>query len=163
MSAWHGDAELKARIVERMKQHREADDFIQGLYQKLDPASALGYRGCAIGCLLDKQPVPTEEPYCDCERCQHATNEPDAGWHGEVEKQLGIPERLAELIDACFEDSLKPAHVQFAVDAIEAITVGADLSAVAAAYEEQTEDSNDEDPALLIQLLLEAPLAVTDA
>jgi len=155
MSAWHGDADLKARIVERMKQHREADDFIQGLYQKIDPASALGYRGCAIGCLLEKQ------EWRDL-GFGETDSEPLRGWHEEVEHQFGILADVAEIIDDCFEASDPPDHAKFAVNAIEAIPVGADLSRVADAYVEGR--GQDENPRLLLNILRAAPiLAATDA
>jgi hypothetical protein len=56
---------------------------------------------------------------------------PQGGWHGEVERQYGIPERVGHIIDSTFEHLKAPAHAAFAVEVIDAIPVGADLSLVA--------------------------------
>jgi hypothetical protein len=117
VTAWHGDPELKERIVARMRQHRKDDAFIQGAYQELDISLPLGYRGCAIGCLLDKDPDVIDS------------------WHGLVASQFGIPYGVAEIIDSTFEsfcagDDSHARASDFAVAAIEAIPVGADLTDV---------------------------------
>jgi hypothetical protein len=116
--AWHGDQALRDRIVQRMYQHREADAFVQGMYQEVNRSLPLGYQGCAIGCLLDPGADPVGDP---CER-----------WWVQVEEQFGIHRDVAEAIDDIFEsyDSRDGAG-DFAVDAIEAIPVGADLTEVA--------------------------------
>lgn len=115
--AWHGDQALRDRIVQRMREHREQDNFIRGTYQRLAPDRALGYQGCALGCLLDPQPGRT----------------PDDGWRVEVERQFGIHRGVAESVDNVFEDHFDRADASdFAVAVAEAIPVGADLTGVAA-------------------------------
>ena len=137
--AWHGDQELRDRIVARMRQHRTADALTRMMFQRLDPGLELGYRGCAIGCLLDPQPpAPIDKPCtCGCgwepdpDRI-HEVLEPFHGWHGEVEAQFGIPRAVALGIDWAFEDfGDDEVAADFAVDVVEAIPVGADLSDVA--------------------------------
>lgn len=144
LGAWHGSQELKGRIVARMREHREADDFIQGLYQKIDPASALGYRGCAIGCALDRQPRP------------------ERGWHGEIERQFGIPRDVASLIDARYEDLDPPEHAAFAVEALAVIPVGADLSRVWDAFCGARDEDPERDSQLLLRLLAGQPAPVAE-
>lgn len=126
--AWHGDPELKAKIVERMRQHRADDALVQGFYQKHDPAKALGYKGCAIGCLLDKQPHE-KGSFWESAR-------PAGGWHLQVEEQFGILYDVAALIDDTFESLDPPHHAAFAVEVLEAIPVGADLRGFAERYED---------------------------
>jgi hypothetical protein len=46
MRAYHGDSEIKAKYLARVRSHRAADELIHG--KGWD-----GHRGCAIGCTLD--------------------------------------------------------------------------------------------------------------
>lgn len=167
MTAWHGSQELKDRIVARMHQHRLADAIVQGSYQIRDRELPLGYRGCAVGCLLDKQPGL----------------EPAAGWHGEVEKQFGIPAAVAEAIDSTFEnfgigDDSHSRASDFAVAVVEAIPVGADLGNLIERFDEWSENyartefedaeeewraEEDAQAAKLIELLRNAPVVGSDA
>ena len=172
MTAWHGDPELKARIVARMHQHRKDDAFVQGAYQYLDGALPLGYRGCAIGCLLDPQrgDKPRAEGY--------STN----AWHDEARRQFGIPTDVSDLIDTTFEDfaTYDDNHARasdFAVAVIEAIPVGADLTGVSELFDAwykrwprpNTDDWDADDRAVedavsakVIELVSAAPVAVSD-
>lgn len=113
--AWHGDPVLKAEVLQRMRAHRAADTIIQGLYQEIDPGLALGYRGCLIGCTLPADPIPDD----------HGPN-----WHRRVEREYGIPIGVAMVLDDLFELLPVAGCADFAVDSIEAIPVGADLSNV---------------------------------
>lgn len=115
--AWHSDPDLKARIVARMHQHRAADAIVRGFYQVADVGLPLGYRGCALGCLLDWRPSGAA---------------PDDGWRVEVQRQFGIHWEIADSIDNVFEDHDDNADASdFAVAVAEAIPVGADLTEVA--------------------------------
>jgi hypothetical protein len=117
--AWHNRPELKAEVVARMHAHRAADSIVQGIYQQIDPDVATGYSGCAIGCTLPPLPY-TPEGY-----------DPDNGWWQQVEEAYGIPWAVARLIDNTFEDQHEfEDAARFAVEVIEAIPVGADLSAI---------------------------------
>jgi hypothetical protein len=46
MKAYHGDSEIKAKYLARVRAHRAADELIRG--EGWD-----GHRGCAIGCTLE--------------------------------------------------------------------------------------------------------------
>ncbi|MCW2900136.1 MAG: hypothetical protein JWO67_2401 [Streptosporangiaceae bacterium] len=121
--AWHGDPALKAEVMERMRAHRADDAIVQGTYQRIDPEAASGYRGCAIGCTLPQQPA-VREGRCDC-GCE---SRPEVGWHGEVERLYGIDMWIGHAIDDVFE-GLDPTECgDFAVNVIDVIPVGADLS-----------------------------------
>lgn len=140
LRAWHGDPALKDKIVLRMKEHRAADEFMQGVYQgyfnptpdrlgssksRLTPTQVIGpdtvFRGCAIGCMVDAEPI------------DRTMSMP---WHELVQYQFGIPTKIAHWIDRVFEGqpSFEEAG-EFAVAAVEAIPVGADLSAVPIRYD----------------------------
>lgn len=119
---WHGDPALRERIVARMRQHRTADAIVQGLYQEFAPELALGYRGCAVGCLLDWQRPESGD--------ETEPAEPECGWHGELEQQFGIPSALAGLIDSLFEALPTDEAPDFALAVVEAVPVGRDLSLV---------------------------------
>lgn len=129
--AWFGDPALKERVVLKMKEHRARDEFAQGTYQDFYDKSGAFYvypddetqvphdstfKGCAIGCTL---------PPISLSKLQ----DEDFNWHKEVERQYGIKSDVGWLIDEFFEgmSSFEEA-AQFAVDVIEAIPVGADLS-----------------------------------
>lgn len=145
LGAWHGDPELKAAVVERMKQHREADSFAQGFYQLTDPEKALGYKGCALGCM-----VPLRDDDVD-----------GLDFDEKVEEQFGIPARLADAIDESFESLDFDDCAEFAVSVVAAIPVGADLHAAAETWWEEwaAEDvSNIEYAARLLALVSAAPL-----
>lgn len=129
--AWFGDPALKERVVLKMKEHRANDEFVRGTYQDFWDESGTffvypneegllprggKFMGCAIGCTLP--PIP-----------QSKLQEEGFSWHKEVERQYGIKSDVAWFIDEFFEglNDFEEA-AQFAVDVIEAIPVGADLS-----------------------------------
>lgn len=116
--AWHGDPELKAQVVARMREHREKDEIIQGVYQEHGDGDS--YRGCLIGCTLPRVAGMTY-------------NERQGfDWHEKVEQEYGIPRGVASILDSLFEDQEDfESAAAFAVESIEAIPVGADLSELA--------------------------------
>lgn len=130
--AWHGDPALKNEVAARMRQHREHDEIVQGLYQLINPNFASGYRGCLIGCTLPAQPVRAEDEIESFGVEGIEPVSPTFGWHGQVERLYGIPRPVGHLLDRIFEGlpcgDGKPAW--FAVESIEAIPAGADLSMV---------------------------------
>lgn len=132
--AWHNDPALKDAKVLKMKEHRAADAFVQSEYQRVDKDMPLGYVGCAIGCLLDLQPIG---PLLGQPAVPGSSVFDDGNaWHIETEKQFGIPADLASYIDSTFENFIEHADASdFAVDVVEAIPVGADLSDVSLALE----------------------------
>jgi hypothetical protein len=121
--AWHGDAALKDAVMLRMRQHREADEIVQGTYQRLDPETASGYRGCAIGCTLPQQPIAYNS-----DGVAYLRDPEDGNWQAEVESLYGIPTYIGLRIDWAFEDLPTEDCAEFAVAVIDAIPVGADLS-----------------------------------
>lgn len=112
-TAWFGSYILKQGVSLRMRQHRAEDSIVQSVYQVDAPELASKYRGCLIGCTLPKQ-----------------SNQDVVRWHKEVAKLYGIPEPIGHLLDSIFESLPTANCAQFAVDSIEAIPVGADLTAV---------------------------------
>jgi len=103
--AWNGDHDLKQRTVAQMRQHREADRLIQGMYIQGDP-NGDAWRGCNIGCLAQG------DSYAD------------------VAALLNCPLQIPYLMDVIFEHLPIDAARAWAVDNIEAIPVGADLTHV---------------------------------
>jgi hypothetical protein len=131
--AWFGDPDLKARMVQRMKEHRELDSFMQGRYQSyfltegdferrndlplimLANTSGLVFKGCAVGCLLSDVVTPEEAV---------RLNNSDS-WHQRMEEEFGIPWYIASAMDRFFESrgSFEEAG-DAAVAMVEAIPVG---------------------------------------
>lgn len=143
--AWHGDPNLKAAAVQRMKEHREADSFAQGYYQLHDPKKALGYKGCALGCMVAEQAEPEDVTFTVL-----------------VEETYGIPESVAAAIDDAFESLRFKDCAKFAVAVVEAIPVGADLTEVGREYWDAAgtavfEASPSAPADALIRLVSEAP------
>jgi hypothetical protein len=103
LRAFHGDAGIKKAYIGRLKLHRQAEHLVQGGYGYWDEEEQ---KGCAVGCLL----------HGDDHEC--------------YPELLGIPIALAYLHDRIFE-GLPAVHAQnFAIDFLEVIPVGADLTKV---------------------------------
>jgi hypothetical protein len=153
--AWHGDPELKAAALARMQAHREADDFIQGLYLVAD-IDGHPYKGCFHGCL-------TAEALAAERNVPIWTFEfEDTKWWAEGERLWGIPCEVGGLLDKAFETVDEDRAGDFAVASIEAIAVGADLAGIdyRKLYEE-FEDA-DYDPAIILAALAAAPVPAMD-
>jgi len=103
--AWNGDHDLKHSTVAQMRQHREADRLIQGMYIQGDP-NGDAWRGSNIGCLAQGK------------------------GHADVAELLNCPLQIPYLMDTIFECLPIDAARAWAVDNIEAIPVGADLTHV---------------------------------
>jgi len=102
--AWNGDHDLKQRTVAQMRQHREAGRLIQNVYFAITANGA--WRGCNIGCLAQSDN------------------------HADVAELLNCPLQIPYLMDVIFECLPIDAARAWAVDNIEAIPVGADLTHV---------------------------------
>jgi hypothetical protein len=151
--AWWGDPDLKETVIARLKEHRAYDEFVQGFYQVVrdsdcdcsaseltkyacDHITAVKdlrygltredtYLGCAVGCTL---PPVTPEQQNDPANWD---KEQMFSWHVLLQNTYGIDAKVAYLIDSTFEaQSTLEAAGDFAVAAIQAIPVGADLSGV---------------------------------
>lgn len=113
--AWLSDPDLKEKVLLKMKQHRVEDSIIQGEYQSYDPDLASKYRGCLLGCTLPMQVSSRRRAV-------------DSRWHEGVRRLYGIPVKLAYTMEAIFESLPQEDCADFAVDSIQAIPVGADLT-----------------------------------
>jgi hypothetical protein len=147
--AWYSNPDLKAEVMERLRAHRAEDSIVQGLYQQTDPEAATGYRGCCIGCTLPKLSV--EERY-HLDRESEDTGR--GGWWVRIERQYGIDYWVANLIDRVFESQQDQAAGAFAVAVVNAIPVGADLTAVFDAWRDAQMD--DAEPAAAARWLIDA-------
>lgn len=123
---WHNNPALKAEALAAMIAHREADELAQGMYVYFGNTGK--FHGCFHGCLTaDKLAVERGVPLIEV----RGTIEGDACWHAESARIWGIPRALGRVFDYLFEMLEPDEAAQFAVDAVEAIPVGADLSAFA--------------------------------
>ena len=98
--AFHGDPAIKAKYLARVEAHRVANEIVQ----------EYGYwedgKGCAVGCTL------------------HGNQ------HKDYESELGIPEPIARLEDAIFENLPVELAKAWPSRFLSAIKPGADLSQV---------------------------------
>jgi transcriptional regulator with XRE-family HTH domain len=108
MIAFHGNPAIKQEYQDRLKAHHAADQIIKGAYWEPDQ-----FTGCAVGCTLHKG---------------------GGCIHKQYEIVLGIPRTLAYLEDRIFENLPAPHCADFAVNFLDAIPVGGDLSLVTARF-----------------------------
>src|ERR1700744_3913056 len=102
--AFHGDPAIKAKYIDRIRFHREAEHLIQGI--GWDDSDRTKVRGCAVGCTLETYD------------------------HSRYPIELGLPEWLARLEDKIFE-GLPAAEAQdWPESFLEAIQPGAQLESV---------------------------------
>lgn len=103
--AYYGNPKIKAKYIARVRAHRKADDIIKGTYGgPLNSKS--GWRGCGIGCTI------------------HGSS------HAAYEKELGIPQILAQLEDQIFEGLPKSKCIMWPEQFLSAIRPGSDLGMV---------------------------------
>jgi hypothetical protein len=117
LTAYLGDPALKERVLAGLAAHAAADELVRGVYfeQGVDDDSL---RACSIGCTLhDLNPqLPAND-------------------HSRFVDELGIPEQIAHLIDAIFEEQPDDAAAAaWSQRIMAAIPVGADLTGVWDAY-----------------------------
>ena len=115
MRAYHGDPKLKSLMVKEVKWHRDQDLIVQGTYGN---SNEVGSKFCAVGCAIDSL------------NRKLGKNLPNQG-HKYLEEELGIPEALTQLWDSIFEKLPEERALDFPLQFIKAIPVGADLSLVA--------------------------------
>ena len=100
MTAYHGDAAIKAKYLARVRAHQAADELVQGYGYWKDG------KGCAVGCTI------------------HGDD------HRQCETALGIPRAIARLEDGLFERmDVAPART-WPERFLEAVPVGASLENV---------------------------------
>jgi len=100
MTAYHGNPQIKANYLQRVQEHRKADELVQGYGYWQDG------KGCAVGCTIH------------------------SGDHKAYETELGIPRRIAYLEDRLFEALPQKNAREWPEKFLAAIPVGADLSGV---------------------------------
>lgn len=103
MRTYNNDPELKARLIREMREHRDAERLIQGVYWSEDARE-----GCAVGCL---------------------SKDPEGG-HEACELEFGIPEWLLHLEDIIFEGLAKELSQEWPERFLEAVPVGVDFETV---------------------------------
>src|SRR3990167_29172 len=113
MKSYNSDTKLKTALVKEMKHHKKADQIIKGTYGTENGV----WKGCAVGCAIHSLNLKKKTDW--------KTDD-----HSVYEKELGIPLFLAHLEDNIFENLPSKDAPQFAVDFLEAIPVGVDLSPV---------------------------------
>jgi hypothetical protein len=86
---YHGDPAFKARFLEEIGKHEQADALVQGTYGNMNGH----FRGCAVGCSLNSLNVIQGKP---------ATEQ--IGIHARYPTELGWPLWLAHLEDGIFEN-----------------------------------------------------------
>src|ERR1700752_398285 len=84
IKTFHGDPELKTKLLVRIGGHEQADAIVQGSYETWNG----DVHRCAVGCSL-RDLADRENPPSD--------------WHQAMEDVLGIPVWLAHLEDRVFE------------------------------------------------------------
>src|SRR3990167_1849395 len=104
MKAFHNDVKIKEKYVQRVQQHKEADEIVQGRYWE-------NGKGCAVGCTLEE-------------------NNSKLNIHERMEQDLGIPRALCLLEDYLFEGLPKNKAKDFPLQFLQSIKVGSDLSKV---------------------------------
>jgi hypothetical protein len=147
LGAWFGEADLKRAIVARVANHREQDLIIQGSYQ--EPGYGNEFKGCLVGCSL---PLVSETWLRERDGM-----DPLPQWHLVMERFLNIPVEIGLLLDDVFEESFEENAPHYAVELLNAIPVGADLSKpnLDRELEKQWRDT---DPDLLLKALSNLPL-----
>ena len=113
MKAFHGDAKLRAMLIEEVKHHREQDQIIQGSYGKENGQ----WRGCAVGCSIHSLNIKMGMNYSTSD-------------HSIYPQAFGVPEEIAHLQDAIFESLPIAEAVLWPERFWEVIQPGADLSMV---------------------------------
>lgn len=160
--AWHGDPDLKAEAVQRMKVHQAQDAFIQGAYFMTDTETNQ-FQGCFHGCLTTEKYMEEKDISLNELNAQLLGDDGDGQvgpWHWQQGERIwGIPADLGWLLDMMFEghDSSEDAG-KFAVEVTEAIPVGADLSDVPAAYRLLVRTPNWNGVEAMLELLRNAPV-----
>lgn len=101
MQAFHNDPLIKEKYLNRVKKHREMDDFRRGFYWD-------NGRGCAIGCTIERS----------------------SNVHESYQYELGIPLPLVFLQDVIFENMDYEDALEYPEKFLQSISVGANLDAV---------------------------------
>jgi hypothetical protein len=113
LRAFHGDQEVKDKLLARVTAHEKADAIVQGTYGRKVNGH---YERCAVGCSVH-----------DLTQKQRK----DDDLHSLYPELLGIPEWLAHLEDRIFEGLPKDKAGEWPRRFSDAIPVGADFGGLA--------------------------------
>ena len=111
--AFNNSPQLKADLMIELEKHRAVDSIIKGTYG--DSADII-FRGCAVGCSLNSYNIVKGLAL-------------DTSKHKNYEL-FGIPELLARLEDSIFEGLPDTHNLDWPINFMSAINIGADLSTV---------------------------------
>lgn len=111
--SFNNDAQLKEDLMIELEKHRKADEIIKGTYGN---NSDTYFQGCAVGCSINS--------YNKIKGLDLATSE-----HLNYEL-FGIPQLLARLEDSIFEGLPSTHNIDWPINFMSAISVGADLSTI---------------------------------
>ena len=100
-TAFFGEPELKAKVMDRLREDRRLDRISQGIYWD-------DSKGCHLGCLT---------------RCGESQSP-----HEATERMFGIPVKVAYWLEAVFEGLPEEDCEWWVIEGTNAIPVGADLS-----------------------------------
>ena len=117
LRAFHGDANLKRRLLREIQKHAKADAIVKGSYGDALLSLAAGFKGCAVGCALHSLNMIEGETR-------------PVGDHSRFPVELGIPIELAYHIDTIFENLPDAESQTWPHRVMAAIPPGADLAGV---------------------------------
>ncbi|MGI4873076.1 MAG: hypothetical protein ACRYFX_18105 [Janthinobacterium lividum] len=108
LRAFHQDSALKARYLARIQAHQRAGEVVRGRGPGAPTDTPTGWCGSAAGCTV------------------HVADAP----YTAAETQLGVPRLLVQLEDLLFEGLSAERRQTWASDFLQAVPVGANLTAV---------------------------------
>jgi hypothetical protein len=118
-SAWHNQPELKVACVSGLQAQAAAGTLVR---RRDDPAHGGFHLALTAGKLAQERDVPVSDLVVD--------GGTSVRWLDESERLWGLPQVVGGLLDRCFERLPATEAADFAVAAVQAIPVGADLSRV---------------------------------
>lgn len=119
LQAFHNDPKLKADLLVEVEKHRRADAIVAGTYEEYRADGQ--FIGCAVGCSIES---------LNRLRGRHFKKSN----HAAYPKLVGVPEWLAQLQDAIFEDMPAERRAKWPGQFWKAIRPGADLESVKAPF-----------------------------
>ena len=114
--AFNNKPKLKEALIAEMKKHIAADAVVQGLYGDFKKVAFKNFKGCGVGCTVKSYSKITKRKLF-------------LYIHSNYEL-FGIPADTAEVEDTLFESLNPKSCINFPLQLLEAIPVGADLTNV---------------------------------
>ncbi|MEV4319761.1 hypothetical protein [Actinocrispum sp. NPDC049592] len=128
MAAWNNQPGLKAAGVAEMRANRAAGALVRRRDSPIQAGADGGFQGGFHVCLTVRR-LAQERNVAIGELL--ADGGTAVRWLDQTERLWGIPQGVGALLDRCFERVPAGEAAEFAVAAVEAIPVGADLDQVA--------------------------------